>query len=252
MKYLLLTLLGIGFLSACNQKNKTDDKVMTTPEPRAEMTAMPDAEGWVDLFDGKTTRGWRSYQKESVGKSWVVKDGALTLEVVPDGDGTRSEDGGDLITEGQYENFELSLEWKISACGNSGILFNVVEGPEYERTYHTGPEMQVLDNSCHPDAKIHTHRAGDLYDLIACSEEVVKPAGEWNLVDIRIKDGQAEFNLNGHKVVEFTMFDQGWKDMIAKSKFKDMPGFGKFRKGHIALQDHDNAVAFRNIKIREL
>lgn len=252
MRYLMVTLLGIGLLTACSLKNNVDKTTMTSPEPKAEMMAMPDAEGWVDLFDGKTTKGWRNYQKETIGKSWAVKDGALTLEVVADGDETRSEDGGDIITTGQYENFELSLEWKISACGNSGIMFNVVESDEFKRTYHTGPEMQVLDNDCHPDAKIHTHRTGDLYDLIACSEEVGKPVGEWNLVDIRIKDGQAEFNLNGHKVVEFTMFDQGWNDMIAKSKFKDMPGFGKFRKGHIALQDHGNAVAFRNIRIREL
>jgi len=248
MKYLWFTLLGIVFLSSCSQKKSSGEATMA----KAEMTAMPDAEGWVDLFNGKTTKGWRTYRKKTIGKSWVVKDGALTLEVVTDGDETRSEDGGDIITEDQYEDFELSLEWKISPCGNSGILFNVIEGEKYERTYHTGPEMQVLDNDCHPDAKIHTHRSGDLYDLIACSKEVEKPAGEWNLVDIRIKSGHAEFNLNGQKVVEFTMFDQSWEDRIAKSKFKDMPGFGKFRKGHIALQDHGYAVAFRNIKIREL
>jgi hypothetical protein len=118
--------------------------------------------------------------------------------------------------------------------------------------YHTGPEMQILDNTCHPDAKIHTHRAGDLYDLIACSEEVVKPAGEWNRILIRINTGQTEFFLNDQKVVEFMMFDQSWKERIAKSKFKDMPGFGKSQKGHIALQDHGDAVAFRDIKIRML
>ncbi|MCB0687758.1 MAG: DUF1080 domain-containing protein [Saprospiraceae bacterium] len=251
MRYLLYSLVCILSLTSCEQKKKITSEAPSR-QASAELTSLPDAEGWVELFDGKTTAGWRTYGKTTIGKSWVVKDGALTLEVVADGKRTRSKDGGDIITVGQYENYELSLEWKISPCGNSGIIFNVVEGKEYEKTYNTGPEMQVLDNTCHPDAKIHTHRAGDLYDLIACSEEVVKPVGEWNLAGIRIKDGATEFYLNGVKVVDFTMFNQEWADMIAKSKFKDMPGFGKFRKGHIALQDHGDAVAYRNIKIREL
>lgn len=248
----LIFLLSTLLLSFSSNEKKEMDANAPEDEAIAELTSLPEIDGWVELFDGKTTKGWRTYGKETIGKSWMVEDGALVLDVVQDGDHTRTEDGGDIITVGQYENFELSLEWKISACGNSGIMFGVVEGEEYERTYYTGPEMQVLDNSCHPDAKIHTHRAGDLYDLSACSEEVVKPAGEWNLAGIRIKDGEAEFYLNGVKVVQFTMFDQGWTDMIRKSKFKDMPGFGKFRKGHIALQDHGDGVAYRNIKIKEL
>ena len=235
-------------LAACDTRKGLNS---TTSSEMEKST--PNADGWVTLFDGKTTNGWRNFNKQRVGKSWVVKDGTLNLEVVPDGkDRTKAKDGGDLMTIGQYENFELSLEWNISACGNSGILFCVVEGPEYERVYHTGPEMQVLDNTCHPDAKIHTHRAGDLYDFIACSTEVVKPAGEWNLAEIKVVDGKSEFRLNGQIVVEFTMFDDHWTEMIADSKFKDMPGFGKFRKGHIVLQDHGDAVSYRNIRIREL
>ena len=214
---------------------------------------VPDEDGWIALFDGKTTNGWRNYGKKSIGKSWVVKDGNLTLSVVTSSNGkTRAKDGGDIITTQEFENFELSLEWKISACGNSGIMFGVSESDLYKKTYHTGPEMQVLDNSCHPDAKIHTHRAGDLYDMIACSSEVVRPAGEWNHAKISINDGHTIFTLNDEKVVEFTMFGDEWEEMIANSKFKDMPGFGKFRKGHIALQDHDDEVSFRNIKIRIL
>lgn len=251
MKYLPLTIFAWILLS-CNLKKHNVDVELSEPNLKAEMTALPDADGWIELFDGKTTKGWRNYKENKIGKSWVVKDGALTLEVVKDGDHTRALDGGDIITEGQYQNFELSLEWRISPCGNSGIMFNVVEGNDYERIYHTGPEMQIVDNSCHPDAKIRTHRAGDLYDLIACSVEVVKPAGEWNLAGIRIKDGDVEFYLNGVRVVECSMFDQSWTNRISKSKFKDMPGFGKYRKGHIALQDHGNEVAFRNIKLREL
>jgi hypothetical protein len=217
------------------------------------MISVSDSNDWIDLFDGKSTKGWRTYRKNAPGKSWIVQNGNLILKVVPDGKGrTKSKDGGDIITEAQYENFELSVEWQISKCGNSGILFNVVESKEYDRVYQTGPEMQILDDTCHPDAKIHTHRAGDLYDLIACTEEVSKPAGEWNLSLIRVVNGQAEFYFNDVKVIEFTMFGQEWSEMIADSKFRDMPGFGKSRKGHIALQDHGDQVAFRNIRIREL
>ena len=235
-------------------KQKTGKEPVAQPASTvAILEPVADPDGWISLFDGKTTNGWHTYGKKKIGKSWVVKDGSLTLEVESAGDGkTRSRDGGDIITDGEYENFELSIEWNISACGNSGIIFCVNEDDAYERTYHTGPEMQVLDNTCHPDAKIHTHRAGDLYDMIACANEVVKPAGEWNLVQISINDGKTIFILNGEKVVEFTMFGDEWAAMIAKSKFKDMSGFGKFRKGHIALQDHGDAVAYRNIKIRPL
>ena len=210
-------------------------------------------DGWKLLFDGKTTTGWRNYKSEGIGSSWVVENGALTLKVVEQSNGkTKAADGGDIITIDQFENFELSLEWKISSCGNSGIMYNVVEGPDYKKVYHTGPEIQVLDNSCHPDAKIKTHRAGDLYDMISCSEETVKPAGQWNKVVIQIDEGKSTVHLNGQQVVTYTMFDDQWAQMIANSKFKKMPGFGTFRKGHIALQDHGDGVAFRNIKIREL
>ncbi len=210
-------------------------------------------EGWKLLFDGKTTKGWRNYKSNGIGSSWVVENGALTLQVEKQQNGkTKAKDGGDIITEDQFENFELSLEWKIAPCGNSGIMYNVVEGDDYKKVYHTGPEIQVLDNSCHPDAKIHTHRAGDLYDMIACSEETVKPAGSWNKVVIKIDNGVSTVALNGHQLIAYTMFDDQWTKMIANSKFKSMPGFGTFRKGHIALQDHNDGVAFRNIKIRTL
>ncbi|MEM9819616.1 MAG: family 16 glycoside hydrolase [Bacteroidota bacterium] len=211
------------------------------------------AAGWKLLFDGKTTDGWTNYKKESIGSSWVVTDGVLMLKTSKKADGsTYAKDGGDIVTAGEYENFELSLEWKISSCGNSGIFYNVVDVEENCCVWQTGPEMQILDNTCHPDARFETHRAGDLYDMIECSHLTVNPAGNWNKVNIYIKDGQVEHWLNGRKVVEFTMFDDNWNQMIANSKFKDMKGFGQSRKGRIALQDHSDQVWFRNIKIREL
>jgi hypothetical protein len=203
---------------------------------------------WKQLFDGKTTTGWRSYNSNTIGAAWKVEDGVLYL----DNSMTTKEDRGDIITNDEFEDFEFSIEWKIDSCGNSGIFFNVVEDPKYSQVYFTGPEMQVLDNTCHPDAKIIKHRAGDLYDLISVSKETVKPAGEWNEAKIRSKDGKYEFYLNGTKTVEFVMHDQKWDEMVAASKFSQWPDFGKATKGHIALQDHGDKVWFRNIKIREL
>lgn len=204
--------------------------------------------GFEPLFDGKTTAGWHTYGKTEVGSAWKVDDGTLHFD--PSLKGTNGD--GDIITNKEYSNFHLKLEWKISKNGNSGIIFNVNEDPKYAATYSTGPEMQVLDNNGHPDAKITKHRAGDLYDLISCSEETVKPVGEWNKAEIISNKGKLTFILNGTKVVSTTMWDDNWKSLIAGSKFAKWEGFGVFKSGKIALQDHGNAVWYRNIKIKEL
>lgn len=205
-------------------------------------------DGWKLLFDGKTTTGWRNFNANTIGKAWKIDDNALHL----DNSVTTREDRGDIMTAGEFENYEFSIDWKIDSCGNSGIIFNVVEDPKYRAVWHTGPEMQVLDNTCHPDAKIEKHRAGDLYDLIKSSKETVKPAGQWNTAKIVSNKGKYEFWLNGYKAVEFTMHDAAWDALVAGSKFKNMADFGKATKGHIALQDHGDKVWYRNIKIREI
>ena len=210
------------------------------------LTEQEKKDGWKLLFDGKTTSGWHNYKSDKVSSRWKAANGELYL------DKAVTEGHGDLVTNGEYQDYEFAVEWKIDPCGNSGIIFNVVEDSKYDNTYNTGPEMQVLDNTCHPDAKIIKHRAGDLYDLISCSKETVKPAGEWNQVRIVSKNSNMEFWLNGTKVVTFTMHTPAWDEMVAKSKFSSMPGFGKAKKGHIALQDHGDGVRYRNIKIREL
>lgn len=224
------------------------------PLPPNTLTEAEKAGGWKLLFDGQSTRGWHCWKKKTVGASWVIEDGALKLNAVPQPDGKlQTEDGGDLVTDSEFEDYELRLEWKISPCGNSGVMFNVIEAEQYDYPWQTGPEVQIIDNTCHPDARFVSHRAGCLYDLVPVKYETVKPAGEWNKVRILIRNGKGRFWLNGRQVVEFEMFNGQWERMIQNSKFKDMPDFGKARKGRICLQDHNDAVVwFRNIKIREI
>ena len=205
-----------------------------------------DHEGWQILFDGKTTNGWHTYGKTTVNERWKIADGALYID-------NTVKEGGDIVTNEEFDNYDLKLEWKISKNGNSGIIININEDTaKYKETYRSGPEVQVLDNDGHPDGKIIKHRAGDLYDLIKSSSEPVKAVGEWNAVEIISDKGSLKIFMNGTNVVTTTMWDDNWKQLIAGSKFKDMPGFGTFKKGKIALQDHGNAVWYRNIKIKKL
>jgi len=196
------------------------------------------------LFDGKTTTGWHTYLKTGAG-AWNVVDGALQLD-------PKAEQQGDLVTDGEYENYELTLEWNISKEGNSGVIFGVHEDPKFKETYVTGIEMQVLDNKDASDNKKANHLAGSLYDMKAPSKDVAKPAGEWNKVKLRKKDGHLTFWLNGTKIVDTQMGSEEWKTMIANSKFKTWTDFAAYPKGHIALQDHGHVVAFRDISIKQL
>jgi hypothetical protein len=210
--------------------------------------------GWKLLFDGKTTKGWHSYGKSAAGSSWKINNGILTLDTTNKETGkTKIIDGGNLLTNEEYENFHFSIEWKISMNGNSGLLFLVNEDTaKYKEPYFTGPEMQVLDNEGHSDGKLFRHRAGDLYDLINCSKETVKEPGDWNKAEIKIKNGKLDLYLNGVNVVSTMMWGDKWKKMVAKSKFNQWKDFATYKKGHLCLQDHDNMVSYRNIKIRKL
>ena len=207
-----------------------------------------DSKGWQKLFDGKTTTGWHTYGKPTAGSDWKIADGALFLDA---GHKTAGQ-GGDLVTNEEFTNYHLKLEWKISKGGNSGIIFNVNEDPKYSATYTTGPEMQVLDNDGHADGKITKHRSGDLYDLVQSRKENVKPVGEWNSAEIILNNGELELIQNGESLVKTTMWDDNWKQLVAGSKFKTWPAFGIYKTGKIALQDHGNDVWYRNILIKKL
>ena len=202
-------------------------------------------DGWELLFDGKTTKGWHKYGGDPVGSSWKIADGALYLDT--------TKNGGDIVTDEEFENFDLRLEWKVARSSNSGIMFYVHEDKAYEYPWETGPEMQVLDNIAASDNKKENHLAGTLYDLLGtAATSKPKPVGEWNQAEIRCVNGKLDLILNGTNVASTTLWDDDWKKMIANSKFKTMPAFGTYKKGRIALQDHGHMVWFRNIMIKRL
>lgn len=231
---------------SCKGKEPTVEAVKEIVLGDNTLTAQEKEEGWQLLFDGKTLDGWHVFNTDGDDGKWEVKDGTLWFNTESEGK------SGDITSDKTYTNFEFSLEWNISACGNSGIFWGVQEDGVYDRTFKSAPEMQVLDNTCHPDAKIHTHKAGDLYDLIPTSSMTVKPAGEWNKVKIKNDNGKVTFWQNDVEVVKFEMFTDEWKAMLADSKFVEWPEFGTYRTGKLALQDHGNDVWFKNIKVKEL
>ena len=208
--------------------------------------------GWTALFDGVSLKGWHTYGKSAPGSSWNVDNSSIHLQSAARS-GYQTSGGGDLTTDSSYDNFDMKLEWKISKKGNSGIIFYIKEDTtKYKDTWNTGPEMQVCDKDSNEDAHSIKHEAGDLYDLISSTAMSAKGYGEWNKVEILSNKGKLDLYLNDVHVISTTLWDDNWKKLIAGSKFKDMPGFGTFTSGHIALQDHGDEVWYRNILIKKL
>lgn len=217
------------------------DTLMTEPNT---LTAEERAEGWQLLFDGNDPGNhWRGFKQDSLPAGWRAEDGTLMFD--PEAEG-----GGDIVTRQEYDDFELKLDWKVSEGGNSGIFYNVSE--DYDATYESGPEFQVLDDERHSDAEDPTHRAGSNYDLDAATPGAVKPAGEWNEARIVMQGNHVEHWLNGQKVVEYELQSDAWKEKVAASKFGEMPGYGQASAGYIALQNHGDKVWYRNVKVRPL
>ena len=201
----------------------------------AEKTA-----GWRLLFDGQTTAGWHPYRGKGRVTGWQVINGELTLIVA----------GGDIVTDEQFADFELTLDWKIAPKGNSGVFFRATE--DQEAIYQTAPEMQILDNAGHPDGQVALTSAGANYALHAPIRDVAKPAGEWNSARLLVRGNHVEHWLNGFKIVEYELGSPEWHTLVEGSKFKEWPTYGKAKRGHIGLQDHGDQVSFRNVKIRPM
>jgi hypothetical protein len=206
------------------------------------MQAQQKSSDWISLFDGKNTSAWRGYLKSDLPAGWQVVDGALT----------RVAEGGDIITKDEFDDFELELDWKIRKGGNSGILFHVREDTAFKYVWLTGPEFQVLDNEAHKDGLDPRTSAGSNYALHAPVRDVTKKPGEWNSARLVVNGSHVEHWLNGVKLLEYELWSDDWNQRVANSKFKDMPAYGKSKTGHIALQDHGDWVAYRNVRVKRI
>lgn len=239
MKKILVVVIAFTLLGSAAMAQKPN--TLSTKEKK---------EGWKLLFDGKTTKGWHTYLRDTVGSRWQAKDGVIIFD--PNG---AAEGGGDIVTNEEFENYDFRLEWKISKGGNSGIIFNIQEKNEqgYKQTYETGPEMQVLDNIDAQDNKKENHLAGSLYDMSgSAAVSKPKPVSEWNQVRILQKNGHLTFWLNGIQTFDGQIGSEEWNKLVAGSKFgnsRGFPYFAKVAKGKIALQQHPGSSQWRNIKI---
>ena len=252
MKNFILTAFTIVLVIGCKDQKENGSEAEKTDVMAESSMETQNQEDWTVLFDGTSFDGWKGYLTEEVPSTWKLEDGAMVFyppEERPEGESYN------INTIKEYTDFILTLEWKISEGGNSGIFWGIQEDDKYGQPYETGPEIQVLDNEGHPDSKVGTtHQAGALYDMVAPSEDVTKPAGEWNSVEIMVnhKTNEGKVAMNGKEIVSFPVNGEAWDAMVAKSKFADWEGFGKATTGKIGLQDHGDIVAYRNIKIKEL
>jgi hypothetical protein len=217
-----------------------DDPIIGASECVNGLTAVESEQGWRLLFDGASLENWRSYQEDSVDDGWAIENGCLA----------RVGWGGDLISRGQFADFELKLEWRISEAGNSGIF---IRGDESGKNIHqTGYEMQVLDNVGHSDNENPTHRAGAYYDMIAPDHDTTQAVGYWNRVHIVARGAKVEFWLNEKLTAKFAQGSTEWQALYDNSKFTDRPQYGTLLEGHIGFQDHFDKVWYRNIRILPL
>jgi Domain of Unknown Function (DUF1080) len=222
---LFIVLLAISACTSTNKLSKSEEKA-----------------GWKLLFDGKTTNGWHNFNQKGV-TGWAVKDGQLIA---------LSQGSNDIVSDLEYENFELMLEWKVSPGGNSGVFFNVVESPKYSAVYATGPEYQLVDDIGFPEKLEGWQKSGANYGMHPPLVNALKPIGEFNSTRIVVNKGHVEHWLNGQKTAEYQLWTPEWKALLKSGKWKDFPDYGLAKRGHLALQDHGKMTWFKNIKIRAL
>ncbi len=233
---------------SCNNSGtgteKNDPSNMDTTKNKMQVNAISP----VSLSDGKSLSGWHGYNKKGEVKNWAIEDGAMVCLGA-----AKDAAGGDIVSDKQYENFELNWEWKISKGGNSGVMYHVIESDKYKSPYETGPEYQMIDDIGFPEKLEEWQKTGADYAMYTANEKKnVKPLGEWNTSKIIFNKGHVEHWLNGEKIVEFEAWSDDWKKKRTEGKWKDFSDYGTAKKGGIALQDHGNKAWFKNITIREL
>src|SRR5262245_30261171 len=208
------------------------------------LTDKEKADGWKLLFDGKTTGGWHAFKGKDIGDKFRSVEGALVFSP------KNGKKGGDIISDDEFDDFELAFQWKVTPGANSGVMYRVSE--DEPAPYFTAPEYQILDDKKHPDGRSKLTSAASCYALYPPSEDATKPVGEWNQGRIVVKGNHVEHWLNGKKVVVFEFGSDDWNRRVAASKFKDWKKFGTAKKGKIDLQDHGDEVHYRSIKVRPL
>lgn len=230
-KKLSTALAAVAVTFACADAQQAADNTLSAEEREA---------GWRLLFDGATLDGWRGYNLNEMPGGWAAQDGMLV----------RVGEGGDIVTEQQFGDFELVFDWRVGEGGNSGVFYRAAEGQEW--MYHSAPEYQVLDDAGHRDGQSPLTSAGSNYGLHPAPRGVVRPAGEWNTGRIVARGDHVEHWLNGTKTAEYELGDDDWKARVAASKFVEWPAYGQSARGHIGIQDHGDMVWYRNIKVRPL
>jgi hypothetical protein len=246
MKKVLSIAAGILVLAtACNTSRKTTTATTMNTDGSTGSSTQAQGGNWTTLFDGNTLNGWRTYQNKPT-QAWEVQNGVLHCK----GSASNSDLHADLITNEQYENFELALDWKIAPQGNSGIMYLVQETAP--AAYETGPEYQLIDDANFPEKLENWQKTGSNYAMNPAPTAKPRPVGEWNHARIIVNNGHVEHWLNGDKIVEYNMNSEEWKQAKATGKWKDTPTYGTAKRGHIALQDHGSEAWFKDIKIRKL
>lgn len=256
----LIAIIALAFIASCSQPKKEESSETVEAATVEEVTgpntlaAQEKEDGWILLFDGKTSTGWRGYRKETFPVAWEIDNEALHIQGSGRGE-AGAQDGGDIVYDQEFSDFHFKVEWMVDSGANAGIFYRGRE--EYDYIWKTAPEMQVLDNMNHPDAKLgknNNRQAGSLYDLIPAEPQNFKGPGTWNQAEIIAKGNDIVHIQNGDTVVTYTIGSERMAALIADSKW---PGINEnwgsiAAQGLIGLQDHGDDVWFRNIKIKEL
>ena len=244
LKETTLLLSALTIMSCTNSTSNSKEQSSTD----LTESSMSENGNWESMFDGKSLKGWHAFNKLGEITNWKIEDGALVCQ------GASADDtGGDIVSDKEYENFELSWDWKIEKAGNSGVMYHVVENSKYKAPYETGPEYQMIDDEGYLGKLEEWQKTGADYAMNSTNDKKkIKSVGEWNSSKIVYDNGNVEHWLNGEKVVEFQAGDAKWIKEKKEGKWKDFPDYGMAKKGRIALQDHGNKAYFKNIRIKEL